>query len=223
MSRPFDIDLPLERGRLRKLALAAEVIDAVTLELVRQGVKVSAPGLNARPSVNASGMYVWIEQTGTPRPVQVSVDTLNTGLEAVTVSVPPLPERSLRIELAPGPGYVFGSGVTAVRGALLARRGLPREAAAGAEVWIRWIDSEANGTPWADSPVHSRVDAAGDFAAVLRLARGQVPEVNDGLLRARLGVRWRGLTRMSDEFALQPGRVDERAVSFIWNEFVLSS
>jgi hypothetical protein len=222
MPRPSDSSLAFEVAYVRNVLLAAEILDAVTLEPVRHGIAVSGQGLNSKPIINGSGFYVWLEQ-GNRRPSQIVVDPLDSPYQGVTATVPPQPQRSVRIELAPKVGYPFGSGVTAVGGTLIQRSTGPRVPVSGAETWLRWIDDTANGTTWIDSPVRSQVDANGDFAVVLRFVPNQVPRLDaNGALRARLGASLRGITRTSEEFALLQGHVLERSDPFVWNEFTLS-
>jgi hypothetical protein len=222
MSSASDANLAFEVAYVRKVLLAAEILDAVTLEPVREGIAVSGSGLNADPIINGSGLYVWLEQ-GNRRPTQIVVDPLDSPYQGATAPVPPLPQRSVRIELAPKVGYPFGSGVTAVGGTLIQRSTGPRIPVSGAEAWLRWVDDAANGTTWVDSPIRSQVDANGDFAVVLRLAPNQLPRLDaNGALRARLGARLRGITRTSEEIPLLQGRVLERSDPFVWNEFTLS-
>lgn len=216
------VGLAFEVAYVRNVLLAVEVVDAVTLEPVRNGIVVSGQGLETRPIVNSSGFFVWLE-AGNRRPAQIVVEPVDSRYLRATAPVPALPARSLRIELAPNAGYPFDAGTTVVRGTLIQRRTGPRVPALGAEVWVRWIDDTASGTTWVDSPVRSQVDASGDFAAVLRLAPNQTPRPPDSNnLRARLGARLGGLSRTSDEFALLQGRVLERSDPFVWNEFLLS-
>jgi hypothetical protein len=222
MPRTFAVHLPLEVAYVRKVLFAVEILDAVTQEPVTLGLDVSAAGLAGKPIVNGSGFFVWLQE-GNLRPTQIVVDTGTTPYESTTVPVPQAPARSMRIELAPRVGYAFGSGATGVRGTIIGRRTGPRVPAAGAEVWLRWIDDTANGTTWVNAPVHSLANANGDFAAVVRLAPSQVPRTDaSGPIRARLGARNRGTTRTSSEFLLPQGRVLERSEPFVWNEFQLS-
>jgi hypothetical protein len=53
VSRPFEVYLPLEQGYLRRSLFAIELLDAVTLSRVSQGVKVVAEGLYGKPTLNA--------------------------------------------------------------------------------------------------------------------------------------------------------------------------
>jgi hypothetical protein len=221
MPSPSLVGAP-EEAYVRNVRIAAEILDAVTLEPVRSGLAVTASGLDGKPIVNGSGFYVWLNE-GTRQPFTIVVDAEGTPYESVTKAVPPLPDRRLRIELAPRASYPFGSGITSLRGTMITRRIGPRAPLAGAEVWLRWIDHAANGTTWVDIPVHSHTNANGDFAAIVRLAPAQVPVLDaSGAIRGRLGARYQGVTRTSDEFAMLQGRVYERSDPFVWNEFLLN-
>ena len=148
---PSDVnELPFERAYARTVLLAVEVIDATTLAPVREGIAVSGPGLVAKPIVNASGFYVWLDQGGNRRPAQIVVDSLTAPYLGATQQVPPAPSRFVRMELAPTASYPFGSGVTAVRGTLAQRSTGPRMPVSDADVWLRWIDDAAPGTTWVD-------------------------------------------------------------------------
>jgi hypothetical protein len=209
-----------ERAYVRNVRIAAEIVDAVTLEPVRRGITVTATGLAAKPIVNGSGTYVWIDEAP-KQPTAIVVDAGGTPYESVTRNVPALPARSLRIELAPNASYPFGSGVTSLRGTVITRRLGPRIPLAGAEVWLRWLD-DADGTTWIDVPIHSHSNVNGDFAAVMRLVPAQTPRLAGGAIRGRLRARYQGVTRTSDELAMLPGRVYERSDPFVWNEFLMN-
>jgi len=222
MSRTFDVNWSPAPAYVRRMAFAAEIIDAVTLEPVRAGINVTARGLRNRPFVNGSGMYVWLAE-GNARPSQIVVDTGDSPYEPVTEPVPPPPRVAVRIALAPRASYALSDGVTALRGTLIERRLGPRTPVAGAQVWLRWIDAVPNTTPLIDVLPRSSTRSAGDFAVFLRLAPEQVAGLdNSGSLRVRLGARFRNTTRTSEEFALPQGRVFERSEPFVWNEFQLS-
>ena len=59
MSGPFQIHLPMEEGYHRSVLFAIELIDAVTLSRVSQGVKVVADGLQhaSRLSARVACLY----------------------------------------------------------------------------------------------------------------------------------------------------------------------
>lgn len=222
MSRTFDVSWSPVPAYVRKMAFAAEIVDAVTLEPVRSGIKVSARGLLRQPFVNGSGIYVWLAE-GSARPTEIVVETGDSPYEPTTQAVPPPPRADVRIALAPRRGYALGDGVTALRGTLIERRIGPRTPVPNAQVWLRWIDSAPNTTPLVDVQPRSSTGAGGDFAVFLRLAPDQTAGLDaNGSLRVRLGARFRNTTRTSEEFALPQGRVFDRSEPFVWNEFQLS-
>jgi len=231
MSRTFDANWSPAPAYVRKMAFAAEIVDAVTLEPVRSGIVVTARGLRNKPFVNYSGVYVWLAE-GNARPTAIDVDTRDLPYEPTTQSVQPISGLVVRIALAPRPGHEFSDGVTALRGTLIERRIGPRTPIVGAQVWLRWIDKTPSMMPLVDVVPHSYTRSGGDFAVFARLAPDQTAALDDkGSLRVRLGAHFRNTTRTSEEFALPEGRVsDERKVLgsstptsvFIWNEFQLS-
>ena len=62
MTSRFSVALPLELAFNRRVAMAAEIVDGVTLLPVTSGLMVSATGLRLDPIVNSSGYYVWLEE-----------------------------------------------------------------------------------------------------------------------------------------------------------------
>ena len=127
---------------------------------------------------------------------------------------PEPPAKSVRIELAPRFGYPFPQGATALRGTLRESLYGPPAPVAGARVRLQWFDE----TDWIDAPTSVASEASGDFAAPLRLAPKAEPDRRAGGFAVRLRVDRDGITRTSDEFALQPGRVGSRGQPFIWDE-----
>jgi hypothetical protein len=221
MARSFDVVLPFEQAYLRKVLFAVEVLDAVTLGRVSQGLKLAAKGLKGEPIVNTGGLFVWLKE-GNSQPLEVRVDAGSTPFEGRTVPVGALPDRLLRIELAPRRAYPFAPGVTGVKGTLVARRNdHPPVPVAGATVWLRWIDDNANGTTWMDAPTRSTTSPKGDFVAILRLSPAQLPRLDAaGPVRLRLAADRGPLgTLASPEMALPQGRVASAQSTFAWDEF----
>jgi len=218
MSNTFAVRL--EQGYSRKMLFAAEIIDAVTLEPVRNDLRVTATGLKNTPIINYGGSFVWLEEGGR-QPQTVVVDASATQYESVTVPAPVMPARSVRIELAPSYSYPFPPGVTALRGTLIENLFGTPTPVIGAELWLQWIDDNASGTSWIDAPTHSHSGAKGDFAALLRLSPAQVPRADaGGGVIGRLSVRREGVTRTSTQFSLGLGRITTGLPSFVWSELV---
>ncbi|HVC12441.1 MAG TPA: hypothetical protein VNE59_12435 [Burkholderiales bacterium] len=231
MVTPLSVRRPLETAYVRRVLFALQVLDGVTLAGVSQGLKVTAAGLAGKPIVNSSGLFVWLQEGNrTPQGVEIEpgeLPFLKATLTAAELHVPapPPPDqrpRLIPVELAPRRDYPFGAGVTGVRGTLV-RLGTenPPVPVAGAAVWLRWIDDNANGTTWADAPTRSATDSNGDFAAALRLSPAQVPRLDaSGRVRLRLCVDRAALgTKASPEFQQSPGRVADARSPFVWDQF----
>lgn len=228
MSRPFEVRLPLERAYVRNVLFAVELLDAVTLARVSQGVKVLAEGLQGTPFVNASGLFVWLnEDIGPLR--KITIDPGILPYESVECAAADLQRPLTTIELPPRVHYPFRGGITGLRGTLVEERTVPPERPVpvpNAEVRLRWLDED--GVTWRDAPTASRTAAAGDFAAIMRLAPTQVPRPNaDGTFTVRLRARRPVLgARDSDDLQLLQGRVADPstfphgpdALTFVWDE-----
>jgi len=212
-----------EQGYLRKTLFALEVLDAVTLARVSQGLKVVAEGLQHRPYVNASGLFVWLKEDRAPLR-RITVDPGALPYQRVAIPAAEVDPRLTTIELSPGLNYPFARGITGLRGTLVESR-TTRVPVSDAEVHLRWLDED--GTTWREAPTRSRTTSHGDFVTIARLAPTQVPRVdaNGALtvrLRARLGTGERG----SADLRLLQGRVADPstfpqgpdALTFAWDE-----
>lgn len=204
----------------RKVLFAAEVLDAVTLERITHGLEVSASGMLAKPAVNWSGMFVWLDD-GTPRGAQqITVDPGLLPYAGATVAAPVPPQRLVQIALAPARGYQFQAGITALRLTLVEDDSGARTPVAGAELWLRWIGPGDSGTTWTDAPLRATTDAHGDATVLLRFAAEQEPGKNSaGKLRVQLWASRAGSIKSAGELALDEGRVTDRAAPFAWNLF----
>jgi hypothetical protein len=206
---------PLEIGFTRRVLVAVEVVDGVTLTPVRIGIKVSATGLTRRPIVNASGFHVWVEE-GDRQAREIVVDAQGSPYQSVRAQ-PVAPPGHRRIELPPTPGYRFPPGVTALRGTLRERLYGPPAPVEGALVRLQWYDDAG----WNDAPLASASAANGDFAAALRLApTAEARTGPNGDFTVRLSFTRDGRTRFSDEMPLRPGAVGAAAQPFIWDELL---
>jgi hypothetical protein len=220
---------PPESSYPRKVLFAAEVVDAVTLARISSGLQLRASGMSARPIVNWSGVFVWLDDGKPVPPQQIAVDPGLLPYAGVTVDAPAMPQRLVQIALSPARGYAFPAGATALRFSLIeSDLGAPVPAA-GAQVWLRWVGPGDSGTTWSEAPVRSRTDAGGDATVILRFAPGQEPGKDaDGKLRVQLWASYKGITRRADEFSLAEGRVTDRSAfidrivvyqPFIWKNF----
>jgi len=216
VSSSFAVRTPAELAFVRNAIFAVEILDAVTLEPVTRGIKVSAIGLRRKPIVNYSGAFVWLEE-GNARPQQIVVDASNTPYESLALPAPA--GNLMRVELAPRVDYLFGFCNTALRGTVIENlTDNPAVPVSDAEIWLQWIDDNAPGTIWIDAPTRSHSRADGDFAAYLRLTPKQVPRTDAIGVRSRLRVRRGASSRSSAEFSLPTGRVADALPAFGWSE-----
>jgi hypothetical protein len=218
MSTPFTVKL--ENAYERQVLFAVELLDAVTLTRVSEGVKVIAEGLQGKPIINPSGCFVWLMEN-------------NATIQKISVvpGVRPYDERQLdgsqvkfpltTIELQPTVDYPFAPGLTGLRGTLIERNITPREPVAGAEVRLRWLDDNGN---WNDAPTASKTkENSGDFVSILRLAPKEKPDIDaNGAVTVRLQVSRNGSTRSSNNLSLLQGRITDPTVlnplTFAWDE-----
>lgn len=220
--------VPLERAYVRRVLLAVEVLDAVTLARVRGGVTVVAEGLAGRPIVSRGGVFVWLQQdaAGLRR---ITVDPGELPYERVEVPAADVRLPHTVVELPPRADYPFGAGLTGLRGTLVeAPLAAPQPAVPvpGAEVRLQWQDED--GVTWRDAPTRGHTTAGGDFTAIARLAPGDAPLLDaDGALTVRLLAR-RGAAaeRRSAALRLPLGRIADpgtfsqgpQALRFAWSE-----
>jgi hypothetical protein len=206
---------------------AVQVLDAVTLERVSQGLQVVAEGLHGKPIVNTSGMFVWLKEDITPFR-KITIDPGVLPYQRVEREAGQLQRPLATIELPPSSDYPFAAGITGLRGTLVeARVVAPQQPTAvpDAEIHLRWLDDD--GVTWRDAPTVSRTDSDGDFVAVVRLARTELPQVKTGALTVRVRARRSGLNeRGSSDLLLPQGRVADPstfaqgrdALLFAWDE-----
>ena len=224
MSRPFEIKLPLENAYQRRSLFAIELLDAVTLERVSQGVKVVAEGLQGKPVVNHGGVFVWMQEDITPlQRVTIDPGTLpyeKLEREPADLTLPPDPRPLTTIELSPRIDYLFAPGVTGLRGTLIEEQVVPPVPVENAEVRLRWLDDDD--VTWRDAPTISHTNAKGDFVSILRFAPTERPKLDNGSVTVRLRVRRNGNERSSADFKLLQGRVTDPStldpLTFAWDE-----
>jgi hypothetical protein len=224
MSRPFEIKLPLEEAYSRKSLFAIELLDAVTMSRVSQGVKITADGLQGKPVINAGGVFVWLQEDIAPlQKVSIDPGTLpyeKIELEPADLTLPPDPRPLTIVELPPRVDYVFAPGVTGLRGTLIEERVVPPEPVQNAEVRLRWLDDDD--VTWRDAPTISHTNSRGDFVSILRFAPTEKPNLDNGFVTVRLQVRRDGNDRSSADFKLLQGRVTDPStldpLTFAWDE-----
>jgi hypothetical protein len=217
--RPFPIHEPPTRAYRRTVLFAVELLDAVTLERVSRGIDVVAEGLRGKPTVNNGGVFVWLTEDAPLR--RLTVDPRELPYMPVERAPEELKRPLATIELAPRVAYPFPAGVTGLRGVLVEKRVTPATPVKDGAVRLQWLDED--GSTWRDAPA-SRTDDRGEFAAIVRLAPSDAPQVTDGALAVRLRAR-RGSSpeRRSAAIALPRGRVADpstfpSSLIFAWDE-----
>lgn len=224
MSRPFEVKLPLEDAYSRRSLFAIELLDAVTLERVAQGVKVTAEGLQGKPIVNHGGVFVWMQEDLTPL-TKVTIDPGTLPYEKIErepadLTLPPDPRPLTTIELPPRIDYPFAPGITGLRGTLVEELVVPPVPVENAEVSLRWLDDDL--VTWRDAPTISHTNSKGDFLSILRFAPTEKPNLDNGSVTVRLRVRRNGNERSSADFKLLQGRVTDPStldpLTFAWDD-----
>ena len=224
MSRPFEVKLPLEDAYRRRSLFAIELLDAVTLERVSQGVKVVAEGLQGKPILNHGGVFVWMQEDLTPL-TKVTIDPGTLPYEKIErepadLTLPPDPRPLTTIELPPRIDYLFAPGITGLRGTLIEEQVVPPVPVENAEVSLRWLDDDL--VTWRDAPTISHTNSKGDFLSILRFAPAEKPNIDNGSMTVRLRVRRNGNERSSADFKLLQGRVTDPStldpLTFAWDD-----
>ncbi len=219
MSRPFEAKL--EEAYQRRALFALELLDAVTLTRVSQGVKkVVAEGLDGEAIVNSSGLFVWLDEDITNLQ-KVTFDLGALPYETIEIAAADVKLPLTTIELQPRTDYPFAAGMTGIRGTLIEERVTPQVPVDDAEVWLRWLDDD--NVTWRDAPTISRTNSDGDFVSILRLAPTDVPDLDtDRKLTVRLRARRNANERTSSDLKLLQGRVADpstiSALTFAWDE-----
>jgi hypothetical protein len=205
---------------------ALELLDAVTLERVSQGVSVVADGLRGIPVVNAGGLFVWREEDfGQLRKVVIDPGILP--YEIVELEAAQVLRPLKTVELPPRTDYPFTTGVTGLRGTLVESPVVPPqrpEPVRNAEVSLNWLDEDG---AWQDAVTISHTDIrGGDFVSILRLAPTEMPNLDTtGAITVRLRVSRPGMNdRRSAEVKLPFGRITSPSTSnpltFAWNDLL---
>jgi hypothetical protein len=213
VTHPFEL-APPDQTYVRDALFGIELLDAVTLASVSQGVEVVAEGLLQRkPIVNGSGVFVWLRED-LSRLKKVTIDPVLLPYEKVELDPSQVqPLKVTTVELRPRVDYVFAAGTAGTRGLLVEERA-GRVPVRDAEVRLQWLDE--NGV-FRDAPTASHTDDKGGFAAIVRLAAADVPQLDsNGLLTVRLRARRGGNERGSPGLKLPQGRVAD--LTFAWDE-----
>jgi hypothetical protein len=219
MARSFEVRLPLERAYTREAKLAVELLDAVTLERISQGVVVTAHGLFGKPKINGGGLFVWVNEDVT-KLVKLVIDPRTVPFEGVEIPAAQVTRPLHRVELQPLASYPFAPGVTAIRGSLYTTRpppGVTPTAIGGATISLKWLDDD--GTTWRPWLAPAVTNADGDFTAIARLARAQVPKLDaQGKMTVQLFAKRASGPQKQIEFQLPQGRVADE--TYAWDELL---
>jgi hypothetical protein len=219
MARLFDVYLPLERAYTREAMLAVELLDAVTLARVQQGVEVTAKGLTGKPIVNHGGLFVWLKED-TTNFEKLLVEPGSRPFERVEIPAAQVNRPLHTVELKPLASYPFSPGITVIRGSLIESVPPPGGAPVaitGAPLRLEWLDED--GVTWKPSPAAAVTDRAGDFTLILRLAPVEVPTLDaHGMMTIRLfAKRAAGGNEMHQDLQLLQGRVTD--ATYAWTQF----
>lgn len=212
MTRAFAVSGP-EAGYVRNAQFGIELLDAVTLERVSQGVRIVAEGLQGKPIVSSGGLFVWLREDFT-RLRKVTIDPGVLPYQTVEREPAQLEFPLTRVELSPRLDYPFATGVTGIRGALIEERVVPAVPVRDADVRLRWLDEDS---VWRDAPAASRTDSKGGFAATIRFSPADAPLLDAGALTVRLRAVRNGDQRESGDLKLPQGRIAD-ALIFAWDE-----
>ena len=217
--------IPVQLSFNRRVSLALELLDAVTLQRVNQGATVIAEGFRGKPVQNASGVFVWIgEDIAQLR--SISINTGHLPLEGTLLPAASVKRPLTTIELSPRLNYPFTTGVTGLSGSLVELRGIsPSDIApvVNAKVSLSWIDEEG---VWQDSLIRATTDSNGDFVSIIRFASSQKPMLDvAGFVTTRLNIARDGRnSRRSSELKFSLGRITNPSIAkpliFVWNELL---
>jgi len=213
VTRPLEL-APPETAYIRKALFAIELLDGATLQRVSQGVLVVAVGLHGKPIVNASGLFVWLDEPGALR--KVTIDPGLLPYEKVELDGLQVQKRTVNtVELSPRLDYAFAAGVTGLLARLVEGFARP-EPVPDAVVHLRWLDEDDT---MRDAPTTSHTNESGDFAAIVRLTANDRPKLDlDGALTVRLRARRGPIERESANLKLAQGRIRDDALTFPWDE-----
>ena len=217
MSRTFDAYI--QPAYTRHAMMAIEVLDAVSLERLSNGVTVTAIGLHGKPIVNHGGLFVWLKESLTAFE-KVVIDPGVLPYIATELPAAAIGQSPHAVALYPRMSYPFGAGMTAVRGFLVESDPPnapppPWQPIAGAVIRVEWLD--VNGFTWHSTAESYVTDAAGQFAAFVRLAPDDQPLVTAGNLRLRFLAKRDPVTKEL-ELNCPQGRVADETLP--WDQMV---
>lgn len=205
----------LERSRERNVLFALELLDAVTLERLNNGIRVQAQGLQGEPISNAGNLFVWLKQDASNL-AMISVDAGDSPYQSVELDRSEIQFPLTTRHMVPRVNYPFQAGVTGLRGMLLeSKSGVAP--VLDAKIHLRWLNDQGI---WQDAaPVSQTSVDKGGFVAILRLLPGDAPELDSsGALSVRLRAsRPSTPPRDSTLLTLIAGRLLD-PMTFAWDE-----
>lgn len=221
MARTFDVYEPLERAWTRKALLAVEVLDAVTLQRMSQGIRVKAKGVRSAPVVNHGGLFVWRgDNLAGFAGVIVDPGVLPfAGADLAQADVT-LPLHT--VALQPLANYAFASGTTAIRGSLIETvppPGIAPTPIPNAAIRLEWLDDD--GTTWHPSPQRFITDIRGEFAAFIPFVPADLPQLSaSGNLTLKLIANRAPPSRPANEKSIQFAHPQGRVTNAIhaWDQ-----
>jgi len=218
MARALDVHLPVERAYTRYTMLAVEILDAVSLERITEGIEVSAKGLAGNVIRNVSGMHVWLRQDRT-RFDKLIVTPRARPYQAVEIAAANVRFPLHVVELMPLSSYPFGAGVSALRGRLIATAPPPNGPAmpiVDAVIRLEWLDDD--GATWRPTAQRARTDEKGEFAVFVRFTPADMPLIDAaGNLSIRLFAMRAG-TELKVQRTHPQGRVADAVLR--WDQMV---
>ena len=211
--------LGFESAYERRVLLAVELLDTVSLTRVSDGMKVIAHGLQGKPIVNRSGCFVWLEEKN-PVVEKITVDPGSLPYEKVELTIG-ITYPLTTIKLQPTAHYQFPKGVSGLRGTLIESNLGSATPVARANVQLAWLDGVGNPQPAQTESLSD--EQSGDFVSFLRLSPTDEPKIDDnGAFEVQLVVERGATVRRSNTFKLPLGTVVEPSINdkqkFAWDE-----
>jgi hypothetical protein len=220
----------VEQAFERQAIFGLELIDAVTLDRVYKGIRVTARGLPKDPKLNSSGVYFWLGERKNQIIESISIDPVDRPFEPLII--PPIvldgTARPIlhRVELAPRPDYPIPSGTMGLMDRLVedanAAQVIP---VVNAQITLQFFEAiqPTGSVKWHDSRVVTHTNSNGDFVSIWRAKKEDemkdvMPEPNVSL---RIQVQRDGLTRSSQPWEQPFGEFrfpkPDAKQKFAWN------
>ena len=221
MSRQNVLQMP-SLSYERNVLFAIEIQDPINFQRINRGLSVSAKGLSRSPIVNASGIFVWLDEDFT-KLERIIVKPGKLPYEQVELTQSQLQRPLTTILLSPTTAYQFSPGVTGLRGTLVEKQAStlrPPAPVVNAQIRIEWVDEDGD---WHESNIRTKSDSKGGFVSVVNFAGNKTPLVEENLFSVRLVVERAGLrSRTSDPFKLRVGQITNPSIpnpmKFAWDD-----